>query len=400
MSFLTTKTSITIRDLLVITVFVQFIIGHAVIFRGTGFYSLFEPFDTPISFINIFTVASIVAGALAGFILDISRRRKPLFLMFFVWAVILILPFIWKDPYMVMTILIVKGALYGLIWPTVLVFFADATTVYERGRVSGLVWTVNSLHLAFLFYLVGQSADQWRILMAIEGVALGIIALLVVKERPSLKQKRKRISNLVVFRDRNLLLYASVIFIVSIFYSTNQYLTGYLMSDLLSSTTFWSYASLSMGISALLVGYLTDRIGRKPVIVFGALFLSLGFLIFFLNNNIMSLILNAITFGVGLGCIYIPLIFSIPGDISKKESRGRVYSLLVVGMLSGNLIGSTLGQNLAGQSVTILALVITFSAFLIILPTMAAKETVPLKETLKEAQDHIKSILDKKEEES
>ncbi len=96
------------------------------------------------------------------------------------------------------------------------------------------------------------------------------------------------------------------------------------------------------GISILFFGYLADKITRKWIVLFGALFYSVfsiltilvqpnfyGYILFFIFTS-----LN----GIGFGAI-IPSIFSLLGDLVSKDDRSKGFSFFSVASLFGMALG-------------------------------------------------------------
>lgn len=128
--------------------------------------------------------------------------------------------------------------------------------------------------------------------------------------------------------------------------------------------------ALFYGFFAPLFGPISDKVGRKKMIVLGMVLFSIGTFCTGLTNNFNHiLIFRAIT---GLsGAIVMPSIFALVGDKFQYQSRG-----MAMGMIMGAMIGSTVLGVPAGAFVTqlaswqwtfyglgILALLVTWLAF-------------------------------------
>jgi len=98
---------------------------------------------------------------------------------------------------------------------------------------------------------------------------------------------------------------------------------------LISSTFVTTFAT-----SKILGGYITDRYGRRKILVRGTFLAAFSSLIFALAPSWEVLLIGSIIRGVSL--MYQPALRSIIGDSTKSESRGRVYALVnfIPGLMS------------------------------------------------------------------
>ncbi|MHA2475331.1 MAG: MFS transporter, partial [Promethearchaeota archaeon] len=96
------------------------------------------------------------------------------------------------------------------------------------------------------------------------------------------------------------------------------------------------------GISILIFGYLADKITRKWIVLFGALFYSLFSILTILvqpnfDGYILFFIFTSLN-GIGFGAI-IPSIFSLLGDLVSKDDRSKGFSFFSVASLFGMALG-------------------------------------------------------------
>ncbi len=79
-------------------------------------------------------------------------------------------------------------------------------------------------------------------------------------------------------------------------------------------------------------GILSDRIGRRPVMVSGILFLALGYALFPLATSIFELTLYRIVYAVGAAALS-ALIAIVGNDYTEEASRGRLFGF--TGLMNG-----------------------------------------------------------------
>lgn len=100
---------------------------------------------------------------------------------------------------------------------------------------------------------------------------------------------------------------------------------------------------------APLLGALSDRIGRRPIIVVAAFGAAVGYLLFGIGGALWVLVLGRIVQGATAGDL--PALFAYLADITPPEQRARRFGLL--GALSGigTMVGPALGGLLAAVNV-------------------------------------------------
>lgn len=128
--------------------------------------------------------------------------------------------------------------------------------------------------------------------------------------------------------------------------------------------------ALFYGFFAPLFGPISDKVGRKKMIVFGMLLFSIGTFCTGLTNHFnYILIFRAIT---GLsGAIVMPSIFALVGDKFQYQSRGMAMGIIMGAMIGSTVLGVPAGA-FATQLVSwqwtfyglgIIALLVTWLAF-------------------------------------
>ena len=96
---------------------------------------------------------------------------------------------------------------------------------------------------------------------------------------------------------------------------------------------------------APVLGRLSDRYGRRPIIIIAAFGAVIGFLLFGIGGSIWMLLLGRIIQGLTAGDL--PALFAYLADITPAEQRAKRFGLLGALTGVGTLIGPALGGLLA-----------------------------------------------------
>lgn len=127
---------------------------------------------------------------------------------------------------------------------------------------------------------------------------------------------------------------------------------------------------LMTAVSTPLYGKLADRIGRKPVFLFGIAVFIIGSSLCGIAQNMMQLILFRIVQGLGSGAVQ-PVAVTIIADLYKLEKRAKMLGLNSgfwgVASIIAPLLGGFIVQHLSWHWVFYINLPIGIIAFLIIL---------------------------------
>ncbi|MGB5216966.1 MAG: MFS transporter [Smithella sp.] len=100
-------------------------------------------------------------------------------------------------------------------------------------------------------------------------------------------------------------------------------------------------------ISAAAIGYLSDRVGHKKVLIFNLFITSILWIVHALARNIDQLLIIRIIFGFAVGG-NIPTMNALVGKITPKENYGKAYgwmaSMTSLGMTLGPLAGGIMAS--------------------------------------------------------
>ncbi|MEA2076036.1 MAG: MFS transporter [Euryarchaeota archaeon] len=164
--------------------------------------------------------------------------------------------------------------------------------------------------------------------------------------KPRLQRESK------VQTPRQLLLFSTIFFLFSVFIGAiitvhplylNQFLEKAELVGLVAAIT--SLAGMAFSIPA---GVLSDKLGRKRLLIASFLLLSAVLLVFFLNTHLYALIVLQIAFGFAMAPAWV-ISEAFIKDISPVDRRGEFRSVFGTFANAGMFIGPVIGGLLADQ---------------------------------------------------
>jgi DHA1 family multidrug resistance protein-like MFS transporter len=166
--------------------------------------------------------------------------------------------------------------------------------------------------------------------------------------------KRKIIILLTVLVD---VLGVGIVIPILPFYVENFGVSPLVLTLLIAVFSFFSF------ISAPMLGALSDKIGRRPVLIISIASTAIGWLVFAWANSIWMLFLGRIIDGMAAGNL--PVAESYLVDIAKNEKeRTKNLGLISAVFGVGFIIGPALGAALSVISITLPFFVVGFMALL------------------------------------
>lgn len=108
-------------------------------------------------------------------------------------------------------------------------------------------------------------------------------------------------------------------------------------------------ASLAWGSSGLVSGPLSDRFGRKPVLLFGLLAVTVGALVLATAQSYAQAMVGRLLGGLAGGCVT-SAAFAAAADASSERERGRALSWVIAGQSLALILGTPLVTLVAAAS--------------------------------------------------
>jgi len=321
---------------------------------------------------------AVIASSVVGSVLSSIRRLPFLYAWMILGTVSSLLPAL---PNMALHVWsFALGFSLGIGMPICLAYFADHSTVENRGRMSGIIFITFNLSTAFLaiaFSLFDLTVGS--VLFAIwRGAGLLLFILLKPKETIN-TEKRKNVSFSGVLKDKSLRFFL-IPWIMFLLIDRFEWpvLDSYLRSPPLNSVAImWPIIG---SFSAFFGGLLSDRIGRKRVVIGGFVALGLAYAVIGIAPNMLiSWYFYIAVDGIAWGMLFVTFLLTLWGDLSQFGGREKYYVIGGTPFYFTSIIGSFLTFNVVQiPAYTAFSLASLF-LFIAVLPLLYAPETLPEK---------------------
>ena len=110
----------------------------------------------------------------------------------------------------------------------------------------------------------------------------------------------------------------------------------------------FSAAFLGYLFGAILLGILSDKIGRKKTLILASCIFSIGTLLVYFANSLGVLIAIRVLTGFGIGGA-VPCAITLTSEYSPLKGRGRYVSIMYTGFLLGIVVGGFLAGYMLGH---------------------------------------------------
>ena len=330
-----------------------------------------------------YPVSIIVAGLVGASISTRNRDSKFLYiwlLLGFVAALLPGTPLVTSLPAALLFILFIGSSL-GLGMPSCFSYFAHSVPNEKRGKCGGIIFLLTSLTLPIAFLDLNLMSSvvvfaTWR--------AWSILFLFLFpgKQRIDMPNSHER-SLPSVLRNRNFRLYFAAWLMFALVDSfASQLLHKYIEQIPLAIKLIEPAIA---GISALAAGILSDRIGRKRIVIFGFVSVGIAYAILGISSDVMGQIpLQVFTFyyivnGFAIGLLWVLFTIVLWGDLSRTSTE-KFYAVGNTPLFLTQIIAASSAATLfpSPESIPIFSLA-AFFLFISVIPLLYAAETLSMK---------------------
>jgi MFS family permease len=283
------------------------------------------------------------------------------------------------------------GASIGVGLPSCLSYFADSTSVENRGLVGGIIWSAVGFAVLIFAFLINMFG-QWETIVALTTWRLfGGICFLALNRKHKKRGVQKSPSYLELIRKREILLYLFPWIMFS--------LINFAEAPILESVFGVDFAFVQLveyafiGIFAIVGGVIADVVGRKRVVIAGFVMLGIEYaaMSVFSNSPVtlyLFLTLDGITWGLFVSVFFM----AIWGDLGENREKEKYYALGGLPNLLANFVSILISPYASAISPTAAFSFASFFLFLAVIPLMYAPETLPEK---KIRERELKGYIDK-----
>lgn len=285
------------------------------------------------------------------------------------------------------------GVSFGLGMPLSMEYYADNSSLKNRGRTGGVALLVSYLGI-FAFGFIRNYDLSTLLLSLVAWRAIGLILFYILKNNRTIQSKTSGTTSYVsILKERSFILY----FVPWFLFSLINYLSIPILRNLFGRE-FADWSSLIegviLGVVAVIGGFICDSIGRKRIIVSGFVTIGLGYaLLSVFPSSMISWYFYTITDGIAWGMFAVAFLMVLWGDLAYEKPSRKYYALGGLPFLFTNLLQVLIGDDLAKSiSVSTVFPLTSLFLFLAVLPLIYAPETLPEKE-LKERE--LRQYIDK-----
>jgi MFS family permease len=287
------------------------------------------------------------------------------------------------------------GASISVGLPSCLGYFADSTSVENRGLAAGIVWSAVGFTVLIFLFLINSMGRWESIVMLTIWRLLGAASFLVINGGKDRSPMPKSPSYLELIRKKEVLLY---LFPWAMFSIIN--FVEYPILERVLGTEIFIFVEVAefvfIGVFALIGGYVADIAGRKRVVISGFIMLGLeyGMMSVFSISPVtwyLFLCLDGITWGLFASVFWTALW----GDLGENYQKEKYYALGGLPYLLAGFLPIALKPYVGLMGTVASFSLASFFLFLAVLPLMYAPETLPEKR-MKEIE--LRTYLEKAEE--
>jgi len=330
-------------------------------------------------------VSTIVTTIIGAFLSQKVDKIKVLYTstILGVFASLLLAIFMYGNYSQVWSISLLLGSSFGIGLPSCLAYFAEHTTIENRGRIGGMSFLIANGSALIVVNLVGMFDLVMISIIFAFLRGLGLIIFIQKTEKRPPPQIKSSTSFMSILHDRGFQLYFIAWSMFPIIDSIERalaenYLSGQ-NSNLLDAIEVIEPPVLFFSI--LIAGLLCGWIGRKKIVLSGFVMLGVGYAIIgIIPDLIYSWYLYFILDGIAWGMFNLIFVLVLWSDLAKSGRSEKYYALGSIPYFISYIIPLLLPSSLVkGDQFVSAFSVASFFLFIAVIPLVFAPETLPEK---------------------
>jgi len=377
--------------LLVLNSFVWFTLTHAVFNTILNGLNLLETEK-----LSLFTTyfVGIAVSAILGSKFFPRARAKFLNLWLFMGAIATLLLTTVSINGMLANALLAffLGVSIGVGLPSCLSYFADSTSVENRGLVGGIIWSAVGFAVLIFVFLISM-LGLWEAIVVLTTWRLsgGFTFMFLTRQHKKLGVQKSP-SYLELVRKREVLLYLFPWVMFSLInFAEVPLLERVFGAEFFTFVELVGYAFI--GIFAIAGGIIADVVGRKRVVIAGFVMLGIEYAaLSIFSDSPVTLYLFLTLDGITWGLFFSVFFMAIWGDLGENYEKEKYYTLGGLPYLLASFLSILIRPYASAISPTAAFSLASFFLFLAVIPLMYAPETLPEK---KIRERELKGYIDK-----
>ena len=321
----------------------------------------------PVSTLGFIAAASTVVGIVvslpAGILSDIIGRRRVILMAAIVFATAPFLYLLITEPWQLVLVRVYHGLATAILGPVAMAVVADT---YEKGRGERMAWYSSATMIGrFIAPFVGGVlifGDNFHWVYVADGVA-GVMALLAAirlplaaktsgSAWPAFKSQRGKYGQEIafVFRHPGILATSGVEAVQYFAFGCLETFLPVYLNEKLGYKAWeigllFTLQILAATFTKPIMGRLSDRYGRVPLITAGLALGGIATAVLILSSNYFVIAMLIVVFGLGLATVTAST-SALVADLSRSQGRGGALgilsSIMDVGHSTGPMVAGVL----------------------------------------------------------